>query len=50
LFHFLIAERSACAKLRPPTVESAQRLGLIDVEDEDDGIRSIMMENCRRKG
>ena len=39
-FHFLIAEWSERAQLRPPTVESAQRLGLIDVEDEDDGIRS----------
>jgi hypothetical protein len=34
--HLLTAERSAHAKLRSPTVESAQRLGLIDVEDEDD--------------
>ena len=37
--HFLIAERSVRAKPQP-TVESAQRLGLIDVENEDNGIRS----------
>ena len=34
--HFLIDERSVRAKLQP-TVESAQRLRLIDVEDEDNG-------------
>ncbi|KAI0265232.1 hypothetical protein BGY98DRAFT_1181623 [Russula aff. rugulosa BPL654] len=46
-FHFLIAQKSARAKLRPPTVESAQRLGLIGVEDEDDGIRST--ENAEER-
>jgi hypothetical protein len=47
-FHLLIAERPACADLRPPKVERAQRLGLIDVEDEDDGIHST--EKMQMKG
>ena len=32
-FHFLVAEWSTRAKFRPPMVESAPCLGLIDVED-----------------
>jgi hypothetical protein len=35
-------------KLRPPIIERTQHLGPLDVEDEDDGLRTT--KKCRRKG
>ena len=45
---FIIIERCAYTKLRPPAVKSAQRLGLVDIEDEDDSIHAA--ENTEERG
>jgi len=48
VLHLVVRKRGAIAKLGPPFLQREQRLGLVDIEHEQSGIRTS--KECRREG